>query len=167
MKGLSSDIEESVRIVIEGLKYSSDISSMESEKVKSAMEARVVAFKTAKDILNKWKNSPNAPSNETLIKIVKELVNAGEDSLKVLRRALRADIDYEELDDSKHKVAIQAKTTILQAITEIDSGMTELNIQLESNEINLSTKEFQIGFPERFAKQEFFQIGRASCRERV
>lgn len=156
MKGLSSDIEESVRIVIEGLKYSSDISAMESEKVKSAMEARVVAFKTAKDILNKWKNSPNAPSNETLIKIVKELVNAGEESLKVLRRALRADIDYEELDDSKHKVAIQAKTTILQAITEIDSGMTELNIQLESNEINLSTKEFQIGFPERFAKQEFF-----------
>jgi len=156
MKGLSSDIEASVKIVIEGLKYSSDISSMDSDKIKSAMEARVIAFKTAKDILNKWKNSPNAPSNDKLIVLVKDLVKAGQDSLVVLRKALRAEIDYDELEDSRHKIAIQAKTTILQAITEIDSGMIELNLQLDSNELNLSTKEFQIGYPERFAKQDFF-----------
>ena len=156
MIGLSQDIEESINIIIEGLEYDSDISAMDSDKLKSAMEARIIAFKTAKDMLHKWKNSPNAPSNDKLRKMVKLLLKAGENSLKVLRLALRAKINYNELEDTKHKTAIQAKSTILQAITDIDKGIIDLKVQLESEELNFSTKEFSIGYPERFAKQEFF-----------
>jgi hypothetical protein len=38
-----------------------------------------------------WQNSPNAPSHEKLKNYIVELVSAGENSIDVLRKALKED----------------------------------------------------------------------------
>lgn len=156
MRGLSSDIEVAIRIIISGLSHDSDVENMPADKIKISMEAKTVSFLSAKNMLQKWKGSMNAPSEDKFKKIVKDLISAGEDSLVVLRKALRKEINYTELDDTKHKVAIQGKTAILQAIMDIESNLTELKVQLESDTLNLENKEFKIGYPELFSQQTFF-----------
>jgi len=158
LKGLSKDIEEAVDIVIEGLEYPIDTSTIDSDKLKSVVRAKTDSFKYSKELILKWQNSDNSPSNEKLRKYVLRLVEAGDMSLKVLRSALREKIDYKELDPSKHHLAISAKPIIHQAITEIDASLIELRLQLDADNINLKDNEFKRGYPEKFANQEFYPL---------
>jgi regulator of RNase E activity RraB len=155
MKGLSKDIEIAVSTVIEGLEYETDMSLIDADKVKTIVKAKVDSFKYGKDLLVRWQNSNNAPSDETLKKYVRRLVKAGDIALKVLRNALRSKIDYDELDPSKHHLAISVKPSIHQAIVEIDSSLIELRLQIDADNINLKDNEFKRGYPEKFASGEF------------
>ena len=60
----------------------------------------------------------------------------------------------------EYKSAIDAKPLVLDAIFELDASLLELRNQLETDTIRLDSKEFKVGFPERYAKQEFFPIER-------
>ena len=155
MKGLSKDIEIAVETVIEGLEYETDMSLVDADKVKTIVKAKVDSFKYGKDLLVRWQNSNNAPSDEVLKKYVRRLVKAGDIALKVLRNALRSKIDYNELDPSKHHLAISVKPSIHQAIVEIDSSLIELRLQIDADNINLKDNEFKRGYPEKFASGEF------------
>jgi len=158
MKGLSRDIEIAVDTVIEGLEYETDMSLVDPDKVKTIVKAKVDSFKYGKELIVRWQNSNNAPSDAVLKKYVKRLVKAGDVALKVLRQALRGKIDYDELDPSKHHLAISVKPSIHQAIVEIDSSLIELRMQLDADNINLKDNEFKRGYPEKFASGEFLPI---------
>lgn len=158
MKGLSKDIEIAVDTVIEGLEYETDMSLIDPDKVKTIVKAKVDSFKYGKELIVRWQNSNNAPSDVVLKKYVKRLVKAGDVALKVLRQALRGKIDYDELDPSKHHLAISVKPSIHQAIVEIDSSLIELRMQLDADNINLKDNEFKRGYPEKFASGEFLPI---------
>ena len=158
MKGLSKDIEIAVDTVIEGLEYETDMSLVDPDKVKTIVKAKVDSFKYGKELIVRWQNSNNAPSDAVLKKYVKRLVKAGDVALKVLRQALRGKIDYDELDPSKHHLAISVKPSIHQAIVEIDSSLIELRMQLDADNINLKDNEFKRGYPEKFASGEFLPI---------
>jgi hypothetical protein len=106
MKNASKDIESAVLSVIEGLEYTIDIDQTDDDKIKSAMESKVTAFTVAKDLLHKWRNSRNAPSNKALIGHITRLIAAGETAANNLRDALGKKIDYESIDASKIKGAI-------------------------------------------------------------
>ncbi len=155
MKGLSKDIEIAVDTVIEGLEYETDMSLIDADKVKTIVKAKVDSFKYGKELLLRWQNSNNAPNEATLKKYVKRLIKAGDIALEVLRNALRTKIDYDELDPSKHHLAISVKPSIHQAIIEIDSALIELRMQLDADNINLKENEFKRGYPEKFASGEF------------
>jgi hypothetical protein len=155
MKGLSKDIEIAVDTVIEGLEYETDMSLIDPDKVKTIVKTKVDSFKYGKDLIVRWQNSNNAPSDDTLKKYVRRLVKAGDIALKVLRNALRSKIDYNELEPSKHHLAISVKPSIHQAIVEIDSSLIELRLQLDADNINLKENEFKRGYPEKFASGEF------------
>lgn len=155
MKGLSKDIEIAVDTVIEGLEYEINMSLIDADKVKTIVKAKVDSFKYGKDLILRWQNSNNAPNEATLKKYVKRLINAGDIALEVLRKALRGKIDYDELDPSKHHLAISVKPSIHQAIVEIDAALIELRLQLEADNINLKENEFKRGYPEKFASGEF------------
>jgi len=158
MKGLSRDIEIAVDTVIEGLEYETDMSLVDPDKVKTIVKAKVDSFKYGKELIVRWQNSNNAPSDAVLKKYVKRLVKAGDVALKVLRQALRGKIDYDELDPSKHHLAISVKPSIHQAIVEIDSSLIELRMQLDADNINLKDNEFKRGYPEKFASGEFLPM---------
>lgn len=158
MQGLSKDIEIAVDITIEGLEYPIDTSAVDSDKLKSIVKAKTDSFKYTKELLLKWQNSNNAPSDEKLKMYVGRLVSAGDMSLNVLRSALRERIDYADLDPSKHAAAISAKPIIHQAIVEIDSSLIELRLQLDADAINLKDNEFKRGYPEKFANGELFPL---------
>ena len=155
MRGLSKDIEIAVDTVIEGLEYETDMSLVDADKVKTIVKAKVDSFKYGKELLLRWQNSNNAPNEATLKRYVKRLIKAGDIALEVLRKALRTKIDYDELDPSKHHLAISVKPSIHQAIIEIDSALIELRMQLDADNINLKENEFKRGFPEKFASGEF------------
>ena len=155
MIGLSKDIEVAVETVIEGLEYGTDMSLIEPDKVKTIVKAKVDSFKYGKELLLRWQNSTNAPSEDKFKKYVIRLVKAGDIALDILREALRAKIDYNDLDPSKHHLAISVKPSIHQAIIEIDSSLIELRMQIDSDKINLKENEFKRGYPEKFASGEF------------
>lgn len=155
MIGLSRDIEVAVETVIEGLEYSTDMSLIEPDKVKTIVKAKVDSFKYGKELLLRWQNSTNAPSEDKFKKYVVRLVKAGDIALNVLRDALRSKIDYDDLDPSKHHLAISVKPSIHQAIVEIDSSLIELRMQIDADKINLKENEFKRGYPEKFATGEF------------
>ena len=155
MIGLSKDIEIAVETVIEGLEYSTDMSLIEPDKVKTIVKAKVDSFKYGKELLLRWQNSTNAPSEDKFKKYVVRLVKAGDIALGVLRDALRSKIDYDDLDPSKHHLAISVKPSIHQAIVEIDSSLIELRLQIDADKINLKENEFKRGYPEKFACGEF------------
>jgi len=66
MKGLSKDIEIAVDTVIEGLEYETDMSLIDPDKVKTIVKAKVDSFKYGKDLIVRWQNSNNAPSDDVL-----------------------------------------------------------------------------------------------------
>lgn len=158
MRGLSKDIEIAVNTVIEGLEYETDMSLVDADKVKTIVKAKVDSFKYGKELLLRWQNSNNAPNETTLKRYVKRLIKAGDIALEVLRKALRTKIDYDELDPSKHHLAISVKPSIHQAIIEIDSALIELRMQLDADNINLKENEFKRGYPEKFASGEFLPV---------
>ena len=66
------------------------------------------------------------------------------------------DIDYSKLDAHKHDSAIKAKPLILESVFNLEKDLRELREKLESDDLSLAEREFTIGYPERFAKGEFF-----------
>lgn len=158
MLGLSKDIEIAVDTVIEGLEYPIDMSMVEPDKVKTIVKAKVDSFKYGKDLIVRWQNSSSAPSDDKLKRYVKRLIKSGDLALGILRQALRGKINYEDLDPSKHHLAISVKPLIHQAIVEIDASLIELRMQIDADSINLKDNEFKRGYPEKFASGEFFPL---------
>jgi hypothetical protein len=156
MKGLSTDIQKALDVIIEGLNYELDITLIEPEKIKIAMESKLSSFRIAKELLLKWYNSPNKPSITKFESYVGFIINSGEASLDTLSDALGASINYEELDSTKHKSAMEAKLVILKSINEMESSIAELKIQLETGTVNLKESEFKRGYAEKFAYGEFY-----------
>lgn len=158
MIGLGSDIEFAVTTILEGLEFPLVVDTIEDNKLRQAMDSKVSSFKYSKELLDKWINSPNSPADEKFRGYVERLVTAGDNSLGTLRKALRKKIDYEKLEAAQIPDAVKAKSTILQYIHQLDSSLMELRLQLDSDKFNLGDREFKIGFPERFAKGEFFSM---------
>ena len=156
MKGLGADIQESLDVIIEGLNYEFEVSAIEPDKIKSSMGSKLSSFKIAKELLLKWYNSPNSPSQGKFESYVGYIINSGEKSLKTLRKALKAKINYEELEEHKHKSAMEAKLVILNSINEMESSIIELKVQLENGTVNLKEAEFERGYAEKYACGEFF-----------
>lgn len=176
MKGLSTEIEYALNTIIEGLNYNffspngtqqdedfQDIElyvqNLDPEKMKVIMESKVSSFNSAKKILDKWMNSPNAPNVKTIKDYLTRVISAGDVAIDILRKALAGSINFDELDPHKHNSAIKAKPLILEAIFDLDTSLYELREKLESDDLTLSEREFRVGFPERFAKGEFYPMG--------
>jgi len=156
MKGLSNDIEHAISNCIDVLNFDVDIVETKSEKLQAVMSAKIDTFASAKELILTWQNSLNAPKDTKLRKYVQDLVNAGESSIEVLRMALRKDIDPNEVDAEKHGLAAKAKPLLFKAIAEINSGVIQLRMQLDADKIDLKTREFSRGWPEKFSNQEFY-----------
>ena len=156
MKNLSQDIEASIKNSLEGMMRNVDVLGVADEKLSTLVQSRYDSFSAIKEMIALWQNSPNSPSDEKLTKYVKQLIKAGDNSVEVLRQALRKSIDFEELDAEQYGKAIKAKPILFRAIQEIDSGLISLRYQLESGNVDFKEREFKPGFPERYAKGEFF-----------
>ena len=158
MKGLSSDIEEAVKIIIEGLNFPIDTSEVDPDKLTTVIQSKTDSFTEGKKLILDWQHSENAPTYTKLKKYLKQLVKAGDFSMNILRTSLREAIDYENLAPEKHKKAIASKTIILKGIRSLDNGLIELRNQLDADKINLKENEFKRGYPEKFANGEFFPL---------
>lgn len=156
MKGLSGDIQVALDIVIEGLDYKLEVDFIEPDKVKASMDSKLSSFRTAKQLLSKWVNSPNAPSEAKFGHYVERLLGSGDSSIKTLRKALRAPINYEGLESHKHKLATQTKLNLLNSINELDASLVELRHQHETGTVILKEAEFKRGWAEKFGYGEFF-----------
>lgn len=156
MKNLSQDIEASIKNSLEGMMLEVDVVGVADEKLSDLVTSRYDSFSAIKEMISLWQNSPNSPSDEKLTKYVKQLIKAGENSVEVLRQALRKSTDFEELDAKLHGKAMKAKPILFRAIQEIDSGLISLRHQLESGTIDFKEREFIPSFPERYAKGEFY-----------
>ena len=120
MRGLSSDIELAVETVMQGLELPINIEHTEDDKIKRIMDSKVASFKYSKELLDKWLNSPNAPSPARVRVYVERLYGAGGDAFDILRDALRKPINYVELEQVKIADAVKAKSTILEYIRQLD-----------------------------------------------
>tara|TARA_R110000851_G_scaffold27764_5_gene77887 strand:- start:1969 stop:4611 length:2643 start_codon:yes stop_codon:yes gene_type:complete len=156
MQGLGADIQESLDIIIEGLDYQFEVSAIEPDKIKASMASKLTSFKIAKELLLKWYNSPNSPSQGKFESYVGYIINSGNKALKTLRKALVAKIDYDTLDEHKHGSAMESKLVILNSINEMESSIKELVVQLETGTINLKEAEFERGYAEKYACGEFY-----------
>lgn len=158
MRDLSRDIEEAIKTTIEGLEYRFDLNEIEDDKMKQTMRSKMDSFKAAKQLLYKWKNSDNAPHHKTIEKYIKKIISAGDFAIHDLRAALKKKISYDDLNSDRHHHAINAKTDILTAITEINASLIELETQLKTGKINLGDEEIKRGWPEKFAYGEFYPL---------
>lgn len=156
MKGLSEDLEVAIKNCIETLDYSVDISEVDSDKLAKLMQSKIDSFTFTKELISAWELSSNAPSYEKLERYIKDIIKAGESSIETLRLALRKKINYSELDAERHGIAVKAKPIIFTAINTINTGILQLRLQIEAGKIDLKSREFTIGYPERFANQEFY-----------
>ncbi len=80
--------------------------SLEPEKMKKIMESKASSFNSAKDILNMWMSSPDAPKKDVARDYIERIVYAGDSALGILRDAYVMDIAYKKLDAHKHVLAI-------------------------------------------------------------
>lgn len=158
MKGLSEEIEDAIQNALTGMTLSVDILEVDDEKLSSLVKSRIDSFSAIKELLVTWQNSPNAPSHDKLKGYIVDLVGAGENSIEVLRKALKKKIDFKELEAEKYGNAIRSKPIILKAITDINAGNIELKNQIESDKFDLQERDFKRGFPEKFANQEFLPL---------
>lgn len=156
MKGLSEDIELSIKDSLKGMELTIDILSVDDVKLSSLVKSRIDSFIAIKKQIVIWQNSPNAPSHDKLKAYIIDLVSAGENSIEVLRKALRREINYEDLDADKYGTAISSKPIIIQAINDIDAGNIDLRNQIESDKFDLQERDFKRGYPEKFANGEFY-----------
>ena len=174
MKGLSTEIEVALITIIEGLNYNffatdgtntdevtvedieTYIKDLDAEKMQVIMKSKTSSFQSAKHILERWMNSPNAPHKEKVVMYINRLIKSGESAIGILRKALAGTIDFSTLEPHKHDAAIKAKPVILEAIISLDKSIRELQVKLDSGDLSLAEKEFILGYPEKFAKGEFF-----------
>ena len=158
MQGLSSDIQSALDVVIEGLDYKFEVDLIEPDKVKESMDSKLDSFRTAKELLEKWVNSPNAPGEKRFSHYVQRIIDTGESSVEILRKALRAKVDFSSLEEHKHKKVAKTKLEVLKSIHEMDSSLQELKLQLETGTVNLKEAEFERGWAEKFAYGEFYPV---------
>jgi hypothetical protein len=136
--------------------YEDDSDLLKDDKMAAIIDSKVTSFDSARKLLDKWCNSPNAPSTEKIKHYVKEIINAGENAMGFLKDALSHGIDYQGLDKAKYAQAVKAKPLIMNAIFDIDSSMTQFKVQLETEQFDFLEKEFSVGYPEKFARGDFF-----------
>lgn len=158
MQGLSSDIQSALDVVIEGLDYKFEVDLIEPDKIKESMDSKLDSFRTAKELLEKWVNSPNAPGEKRFSHYVQRIIDTGESSVEILRKALRAKVDFSSLEEHKHKKVAKTKLEVLKSVYEMDSSLQELKLQLETGTVNLKEAEFERGWAEKFAYGEFYPV---------
>ncbi len=156
MKGLSEEIELAIVDSLKGMVLDVDILEVGDDKLSSLVKSRIDSFSAIKELLVTWQNSPNAPSHEKLKGYIIQLVESGEKSIEVLRKALRKKINFDDLEAEKYGNAIRSKPIILKAITDINAGNIELKNQIDADKFDLQDREFKRGYPEKFANQEFY-----------
>jgi hypothetical protein len=156
LKNLSSDIEIAIKNSIEGMTLDINLLEVSDDKLEALMKSRQQSFTSIKELILLWQNSPNAPSDQKLAQYIKNLIISGENSIDILRQALRKKIDFGKLNADKHGSAIASKPAIFRSINEINSGVVELKTQLDSGIFDFKERDFKIGYPERFADQEFY-----------
>jgi hypothetical protein len=156
MKGLSDDLEFAIGNAIDILGFVVDIEKVDSDKLESLMKSKADSFLYTKELILTWQNSINSPSDSKLKKYISTLIKAGESSILDLRLALRKEIDPSKVDAENLGKAIKAKPILYKAIAELDSGIIQLKLQLEADNIDLKSREFTRGYPEKFANQEFY-----------
>lgn len=166
------DTRKGLDVIIEGLNYNffsvdgtvddgtkemeEYVLSLEPERMKKIIESKSSSFSSAKNILNRWMSSPAAPKKEVARDYIERIVYAGDSAIDILRSAYIMDIDYADLEPHKHAAAIKAKPLIYESIFDLDANLRELREKLESDDLTLEEREFRVGYPERFAKGEFF-----------
>lgn len=162
MVGLYQEIEKSLDIMIDGLNYDflegQAILDIDPERMRSLAKSKITSLSGAKKIINRWVESPNRPSDKKLEEIIQRIVDAGDSSINVLRKALEVKIDYNKLEVHKHEAAISSKPVLLESILEIDGELKELREKLRTGDLTLVEREFDLGYPEKFAKGEFFPL---------
>lgn len=159
MIGLSEDIQLALDTIIEGLEYKfKELDLTNPDKMQIIMKSKVSSFNSAKEILMIWANSPNAPSKSTLLNYITNVVDAGDKALITLRHALRQKIEYEELDAEKHNQAIAAKGFIIGAVMDLNKSLLDLRNKRDEGNLDLSDKEFKLGYPEIYAKDAKYDI---------
>jgi len=156
MKGLSDDIEIAIKDAISGMNLDINILDVDDDKLARLMNSRLESFSATKEMIKLWQESPNAPSQTKLRKNAEELIRSGENSIEVLRQALRKKISFSELDTEKYGTAIKSKPVIYKAINEINAGVISMKLQLDADELDFKEREFRRSFPEKFANQEFY-----------
>lgn len=150
MKNLSGDIQTALDSMLDLLGQNIDLDGLDVANLKNVMLSKTDTFKYAKKMLNQWQQSPNAPQDSVIREYVKMLVDAGDQSIGILRQALRTKTKKNIKDFA------QTKVLILESIWELDATLVELRLQLDSDDINLQEREFRIGYAEKFSKGEFF-----------
>lgn len=159
MRGFSAKFEIVLNDLIEGLNDNIDVNELRDDDVHSAMSSKLSAIKNAKKLLHKWISSPSAPSKTKVDNYAKKLIKAGYLGVENLMEAFGSEIDYESLPVQKRKAVFDAKPAIVDAIWELEGIIKELEAQSDSDSYNFIDKEFKIGYPERFAKGEFYPLG--------
>jgi len=157
-KGLCDDTELALLNMLSGMVEKIEAHEFTDEKLVNLVKSRAESFGSIKKLLGMWQNSPNAPSNTKLLEYTSKLIKAGESSADILRKAYRKEIDFEKLDIEKYGTAIKSKPIIYEAIQEIESGLKLLQKQVDTNTVDFKDREYKIGYPERFAKQEFYPL---------
>lgn len=156
MRGLYTEIESSIKILIEGLRYNfiqdSDLDTIDPEKMKSLAKSKIEALSGAKRIIDKWLDSPNKPSDRKIRGYISDIISAGEGSIRLLRKALKKDIDFSQIEAHKHAAALSSKPIILESIFDIDNNLTELRDKLQTGDLTFKEREFTLGYPELYAK---------------
>ena len=156
MRGLSDDIEIAIKDSIEGMNLDINLLKVDDDKLARLMNSRLEAFSATKEMIKLWQESPNAPSQNKLRANAEKLIKSGENSIEVLRQALRKKISFDDLDAEKYGTAIKSKPIIYKAINEINAGVLSLKLQLDADLLDFKEREFRRGFPEKFASQEFY-----------
>lgn len=156
MRGLSDDIEIAIKDSIRGMNLDINLLDVDDDKLARLMNSRLESFSATKEMIKLWQESPNAPSQTKLRKNAEELIKSGENSIEVLRQALRKKISFDDLDADKYGTAIKSKPIIYKAINEINAGVLSLKLQLDADLLDFKEREFRRGFPEKFASQEFY-----------
>lgn len=161
MKGLHKEIKLALDTIIEGLNYDflggSSLTEIEPERMRNIANSKISSITGAKKMINRWIDSPNRPSDDVIKEYINKILVATDSSMVTLRKILSLKIDFDDVEAHKHEAAIKAKPIILEAILDIDSITKELREKLENNDLTFSTREFSLGYPEKFAKGELFK----------
>lgn len=89
MKGLSQDLELAISDAIKGMSLNINIIDIDDDKLSRLMKSRTDSFASIKELLILWENSNNSPNHNKLRKYIEELIKTGENSINVLRNALK------------------------------------------------------------------------------
>lgn len=157
-KGLSDSTEIALVNMLSGMVEKIETHEFTDEKLVALVKSRNESFSSIKELLGLWQNSPNAPSNSKLISYTQKLILAGENSVEILEKAYTKEIEFDKLDIEKYGISMKSKPLIFKSIQEIKSGLRLLQKQIETNTVDFKERDFKPGYPERFAKQEFYPL---------